>query len=84
MLSHVVLTFTLQCYAEDEQVATLKPALHRGDYGARVRMAREAAWPVSDGCTVGQHYRAFQEVLDSTCGRGIPSSTQVAGSETCT
>ena len=41
---HVVLTFTLRCYAEDEQVPTLKPALHRCDYGAMVRMAREATW----------------------------------------
>ncbi|KAF0314713.1 F-actin-uncapping protein LRRC16A [Amphibalanus amphitrite] len=69
---HVVLTFTLRCYAEVEQVTTLKPALHRGDYGAMVQMAREATWPVSDGCTVDQHYRAFQEVLDGICERGIP------------
>ena len=37
-----------------------------------VRMAREATWTVSDGCTVDQYNRAFQGVLDDICECGIP------------
>ena len=69
---HVILTFTLRCYISDGPTAALKPALHRGDYGAMIRMAREVAWDVPEGCTVDQHNMVFRKTLDSICERGIP------------
>ena len=69
---HVVLTFTLRCYVADVSAPTLKPALHRGDFGAMVRMAQDAEWSPPEGCTVDQHNRTFREILDGICERGIP------------
>ena len=69
---HVILTFTLRCYTTAEPVMPSKPALHRGDYNAMIRMSWEASWDVPEGCSIDQHNRAFRLILEGICEQGIP------------